>query len=757
MAADMETVLYELLVRAEWPCEHEAQPRTSNEFVMTTFVKKLCSSLSGPLWFILHNAGYRHIPSCSSLPAGLMQLASLQMNWKLMMSSNLKLLAVVQDQHIEIRSSKDDFGSVVGRCAVPRDAFPQWRHVCWNFDGTLLAHSDSSGHIFIFDPIGNLLFNIVPAAGCIGDLSQAVACMVFLKCDDNTRWSAQLLVITIHGLLTSYLIGLNTSQGYKETHRFSFRHHYPRGINTAIYNPAHRVLLVAGSNSGDSPTSTTEACGLTLWRVLSGPPHYKLVESDYVDVGKEEEEALLPTSYTSGMSQLKVGLWRWLGAILPASGTATHDAILRLSLSPSGTSLAALHESGKLSLWNVPSMTLRHTWHQEQQPDFDVMNPVWRNAVNRRTKIPGLASVPLLLDVKWWAEDALILVRCSGALTISSCVDLQNLLGRSCEWFEPSPAISAAFDGGFLTLECESKHSYLKRPRSDEHRLEGQQKDGGGKKEEEEEKSGEGEEEETSVMSRCGRLVRYSLYYVTESERFAPPRKRPRTMVHTYRLIKLKSTTPQELYQRKIDSEEYGEALQLAQVYGLDTDLVYQQQWRRKPVSIISIQDYLTKIRKPEWVLHECLERVPENVDAAKELLLYGLKGTGLDALLTLADGERHDRFVMPGDLDLPEISYEDPEEEPEIEEELLCRRQQEREKRLLTLVNFSNLTLGQRDLCRCRLRLLNFLDRLATYEEILGGPQAAERLYNAEFFKTFRSQNLLVSARNYTRHIYTC
>uniref|UniRef100_A0A8C4QLG4 Uncharacterized protein n=1 Tax=Eptatretus burgeri TaxID=7764 RepID=A0A8C4QLG4_EPTBU len=582
--------------------------------------------------------------------------------------------------------------SVVGRCAVPRDAFPQWRNICWNWDGTLLAHSDSSGHVFIFDLIGNLLFNIVPAAGCTGDLSQAVAGMVFLKCDDD-RWSAQLLVITFHGLLTSYLIGLNTSQGYKETHRFSFRHQYPRGINTAVYNPAHRVLLVVGSKSGDAGTSAIEACGLTLWRVLSGPPHYKLIESDYVDVGKVSEPS---------------------------------DAILKLSLSPSGASLAALHESGKLSLWNVPSMTLRHTWHQEQQPDFDVINPVWRNPVNRRTKIPGLASVPLLLDVKWWSEDALILVRCSGALTISSCVDLQNLLGRSCEWFEPSPAISAAFDGGFLTLEVRIK--------------------------EEDEKRGDGEAEESSVMSRCGRLVRHSLYYITESERFSPPRKRPRSMVHTYRLIKLKSTTPQELYQRKIDSEEYGEALQLAQVYGLDTDLVYQQQWRRKPVSIISIQDYLTKIRKPEWVLHECLERVPENVDAAKELLLYGLEGTGLDALMALADGERHDRFVTPGDLDLPEISYEDLEGEPEIEEELLCRRQQEREKWLLARVNFSNLTLGQRDLCRCRLRLLNFLDRLATYEEILGGPQAAERLYNAEFFKTFRSQNLLVSARNYAR-----
>ena len=31
----------------------------------------------------------------------------------------------------------------------------------------------------------------------------------------------------------------------------------------------------------------------------------------------------------------------------------------------------------------------------------------------------------------------------------------------------------------------------------------------------------------------------------------------------------------------------------LARAYGLDCDLVYQRQWRRSPVSLASIQDYL--------------------------------------------------------------------------------------------------------------------------------------------------------------------
>lgn len=63
----------------------------------------------------------------------------------------------------------------------------------------------------------------------------------------------------------------------------------------------------------------------------------------------------------------------------------------------------------------------------------------------------------------------------------------------------------------------------------------------------------------------------------------------------------------------------------------LDCDRVYQQQWRRSPVTVSSIQDYLAKIRKRSWVLAECLSRVPQNLDAARELLLYGLRGTDLE------------------------------------------------------------------------------------------------------------------------------
>lgn len=64
-------------------------------------------------------------------------------------------------------------------------------------------------------------------------------------------------------------------------------------------------------------------------------------------------------------------------------------------------------------------------------------------------------------------------------------------------------------------------------------------------------------------------------------------------MKRKFSILHFKSTTPGELFKRKLASEEYGEALQLAKTYKLDTDLVYQKQWRSKPISKSTIIDYL--------------------------------------------------------------------------------------------------------------------------------------------------------------------
>jgi len=48
---------------------------------------------------------------------------------------------------------------------------------------------------------------------------------------------------------------------------------------------------------------------------------------------------------------------------------------------------------------------------------------------------------------------ALILVRGSGAVTVSTVDTLDNLLGPTQEWFEPAPSVTRVADGSFLGLE----------------------------------------------------------------------------------------------------------------------------------------------------------------------------------------------------------------------------------------------------------------------------------------------------------------
>ncbi|KAG9494612.1 hypothetical protein GDO78_002120 [Eleutherodactylus coqui] len=595
-----ENILYDLLINTEWPPEPDVQPRGGREHG-ASFV--LTKAITAPAYYFQQLLWYSPAKFC--LPPGLVRLINKQINWQLVLTSNGKLLAAVQDQCIEIRSAKDDFGSVIGKCQVPKDPNPQWRRVAWSHDCTLVAYAESTGTVRLFDLIGSELFVIPPQASFPGDVSYAVAGLIFLEYTASSQWSAELLVINYRGQLKSYLV---------------------------------RLLLVGGSETNEDGVSEATQCGLTSWRVLSGSPHYKQVTNYKDDVG----------------TALKgKGLWRIIKLRLSNRHGTEQDGIFKMSLSPDGKLLAAVHYSGKLSIWEIPSLRLQGAWPQSDQPEYDEINPDWRSSVEKRKKMKDKESYYPLIDVNWWADNAVILARCSGSLTVSSVKTLKNLLGKSCEWFEPSPQVTAAHDGGFLSLE--------------------------------------------------------------------------------------------------IDHEEYGEALSLAQAYGLDTDLVYQRQWRKSAVNIATIQDYLSKIKKRSWVLHECLERVPENVDAAKELLMFGLKGTDLEALVSIGNGEDGGRFILPGDVDIDDVPYEDfltPEEEATSRKE----REIQRRKKLLQRVDFDSLTLEQKELCRCRLKLLTYLDRLSTYEEILGGPQAAEKRYDADFFKKFRNQNIVLSARTYAR-----
>ncbi|KAK1888597.1 Neuroblastoma-amplified sequence [Dissostichus eleginoides] len=325
-----ENILYDLLVINAWPAETDTQLRGNKEHNTSVIAK----AVTGPFRLVLHYLWYS-----SCLPLGLVRLAHKQINWQLVLASNGKLLAVVQDQCVEIRSVRDDFGSIIGKCqallsqqigktvaytsikagfmipspflsasppfspsligSVPGKlcVFDERRHgattaPCW-------ATLDSTGTVRLFDRIGSELFVIPPSVSFPGDFSCAVAGLIFLEYTGSAHWSAELLVITYGGGLKSYL------------------------------------------------------------------------------------------------------------------------------------------------------------------PGFDEINPEWKTSLERRKKIKDKEQYYPLEDVSWWSDVVLILARCSGSVTVSSVRTLRNLLGKSCEWFEPSPRVTAAHEVVFLSLEVDVRESLL--------------------------------------------------------------------------------------------------------------------------------------------------------------------------------------------------------------------------------------------------------------------------------------------------------
>ena len=110
----------------------------------------------------------------------------------------------------------------------------------------------------------------------------------------------------------------------------------------------------------------------------------------------------------------------------------------------------------------------------------------------------------------------------------------------------------------------------------------------------------------------------------------------------THRLLSLRNVTPEDLFLAKIASGEHDFALSLASHYKLNPDLAFQTRWRSAPITDASIADFLEKVSDRNWVLHECIERVPVTLQAAITLLKYGIKHA-VPSWLEKGSGDRNE------------------------------------------------------------------------------------------------------------------
>ncbi|KAF7386326.1 hypothetical protein HZH68_013458 [Vespula germanica] len=650
----------------------------------------------------------RYLNNRYSLPESISQQISLTLPWKIAVGDCGRLLAVLQENVIEIRKAKDE--SIIGKASVPKDAFPQWRKLTWSPDGTILVLASSNGYVSFYNSLGNNIFNINPKTISpnpeILEAGDAIASIIFLDPrTKNEKWSYEFILITYSGLLKSYHVSL--SNGFSFNYEFSFCNFYKNGVNAVAYDEKHSLFYVAGNAITKKLTSTASETGLTSWRLLNDYPYCQL-------------------SFTfneNTETKSRFSLWN----IIPTLYFRVESIIFNIRISPNNKSLICLHTDGSVSLWRLPNLILQNKWKLQEQPGFNISNPL---GLIKFKKFPSGFTEFHPVDIGWWSNQAIIIARYTGSISVCSTKNLNNLLGSSPEFLAGQPQICELGPGrGFLCLDCESYVTSKKRNR--ESNTEGQLLEASSESEKESD-----ELEPITILNYTTELVQSTLYSITDMERFQPKRKRSKILYRTYRILGLKSTTPEELYTRKIDIEEYEEALVLANTYNLDTDLVYQTQWRKSKLSLNAIHEHLSKVTKRSWVLNECVTRVPDTIEAARELLNFGLKGANLETLLAIGtydDG----KFVLADTFD----------DAAKLDQESNLKQIQ-RINKIIESIDVNNLSEAQKDLIKYRRSLLDHLDKLLTYEIILG-PSLP---YDKNFYEKFRQLSIIENAVRFAK-----
>jgi hypothetical protein len=367
-----DKILYDLTVQAEWRQEPEIVSRFLKD--KGNYSKSSTWSLLYPVSFSQGRQGY--------LSTNLCKLINAQINWKVALSKNGEFLAILQDSSIEVRSSQNEFTTVLAKWnLLVKDPFPQWRCLAWSCDASMISVSDSAGQIVIYSMAGQHLCSIPSTRAAAGDLSQALCCLVFkdlraVNVSEDQHWFTELLAINYQGDLTGYVI--SQEGDFRPNHVFSFSEVYPNGVSSVVYLESHSILIVGGGAQPEHKSDTPLKHGISVWRVLSGSPYYKLVidyETELININKKHQL----------VKRLRIG-WFWSGQ------TSSLDQVFKMNISPSGKLLVSVHTSSMICIWDVPSLRLRQSWNLEMQPDYNVLNAEIVENPKRRKAMKGNIS-----------------------------------------------------------------------------------------------------------------------------------------------------------------------------------------------------------------------------------------------------------------------------------------------------------------------------------------------------------------------------
>ncbi|KAK3813603.1 MAG: secretory pathway protein Sec39-domain-containing protein [Linnemannia gamsii] len=234
------------------------------------------------------------------------------------------------------------------------------------------------------------------------------------------------------------------------------------------------------------------------------------------------------------------------------------------------------------------------------------------------------------VSMRFWTKDAILLGYESGAMIVLQIPELVNILGQEPKVFasclEFTNAGFNSHDEQVFVME-EMTRMIRARVVGDRWIMMTEQED---------KALGEPTEQEIAQMMGNERLLfkwiaHLSKYF--ESKEVDDHRAKRQKLIlvpkRTLSLYRMLRVPPEELLHRKLEARDYTSALSLATTYELDTDTVFQYQWRHLThVNAEVVSTLLDKIKNKDWVLASCIDNTVDDLEGARVLLEYGLQLT---------------------------------------------------------------------------------------------------------------------------------
>ena len=443
----------------------------------------------------------------------------------------------------------------------------------------------------------------------------------------------------------------------------------PSLITSAIFIPEFWLLVIGYTpkqnlNSLNKDDSGRSVC-FSSFRLAT--------ESPYMISDTEVE----PVSSTSGF-------WKHLAFFR----NQRPNAPLKMFASPSNRSLLVSHESGAISFWSLPSLKFIDVYKKESQRTFN-------EPTNDNLPVDEGAALSQCI---WWSDDAVAMVFEDGAYSVCSVENLNCLTGSEPEWFEPLSLISVIPEETAFILQRQPKQE----AEQNEHDISNQSR------------ALVQRASPLSIaywMKKIMALVNPSAY----EEPASPGMDEPSFC--TLELWSFQKVTPEQLFEIKLENEEYGDALILAQAYKFDTDLIHLRRWNKEPVSRVSIEDFLAKVANKRTAINETIKRVAESLDGQRDLLEFGMK------------------------LTCPNNLFEDDENfgDNTDDDDFLQKFVEEASSKVIDTM--ASLKPNQADILLLHFKILDYLKRLELYEALLVKNTTIS--YESEVFAQIRDRDI--------------